>query len=92
MTFSSASHTSGVDAFDHLFRVFYVGSLAGFDKSLHNEGLEQLKSHFLRQTALINLEVGSDDDNGTSGIVNTFTEQVLTETSLLTAAASRKEI
>ena len=71
--------------FDALFRVFYIGRFACGDKRFHDEGLEQLKSHFLGQTALENLEVGSDDDNGTSGIVNTFTEQVLSETSLLTA-------
>ena len=74
-------------------RVFdIVATCLSATSSLHDEGLEQLKRHFLGQTALINFELGSDDDNGTAGIVNTLTEQVLTETSLLTAAASRKEI
>ena len=52
---------------------------------LHNEGLEQLDGHLLRKTALINLQLRAYDDNGTSGIVNTLTQQVLTEPSLLTA-------
>ena len=51
---------------------------------LHNEGFEQFDGHLLRKTALINLQLRTYDDNGTSGIVNTLTQQVLTETSLLT--------
>ena len=35
----------------------------GFNKSLHYEGLEELKCHFLRKTALINLKIGTNDDN-----------------------------
>ena len=48
---------------------------------LHNEGLEQLDGHLLRETALINLQLRTNDDNGTSGIVNTLTQKILTETS-----------
>ena len=69
---------------DHLSCGLDVVRLAGLDKSLHDEGLEQLKSHLGRQTALIDLQLGTDDDNRTSRIVNTLTEQVLSETSLLT--------
>ena len=70
----------------YLFLSFLdVGSLAGFNKSLHYEGLEQLERHFLRKTALVNLEVRTDDDNGTAGVVDTFAEKVLTEASLLTS-------
>ena len=69
-----------------------VGSVLGFNKAFHNERLEELERHFLRKTALINLQRRSYDDNGTSGIVNTFTEQVLTETSLLTAEAFRERL
>ena len=46
----------------------------------HNERFEQLDCHFFRQTALVNLQFRSYDDNGTAGIVNTFTKKVLTET------------
>ena len=51
---------------------------------LHNEGLEQFNRHFLRQSALVNLHFRAYDDNRTAGIIDTLTEQVLTETSLLT--------
>ena len=74
-----------VNAVDLLLRVLDVRRLLRFDKVLHNERLEQLESHFLRQTALIYFQLRSDDYNGTSGIVDTLAEQVLTETSLLTA-------
>ena len=75
----------GVDTVDLLLRVLDVGRLLRLDKTLHDERLEQLESHFLRQTALIYPQFGSDDYNGTSGVVDTFAEQVLTETSLLAA-------
>jgi len=35
-------------------------------KLLHNERLEQLDRHLFRQAALIDLQFGSDDDNGTA--------------------------
>ena len=39
----------------------------------HYKGLKQLNCHFLGQTALINLQFRSYDDNGTSGVVYTLT-------------------
>ena len=50
----------------------------------HEGDLEQLQSHLLGQTALIHLQLGADYDYRTTGVVNTLTQQVLTETSLLT--------
>ena len=47
-----------------------------------NERLEQLQSHLLRQTALMQLEFRTDRNNRTAGIVNALTQQVLTETTL----------
>lgn len=55
------------------------------DELVHNEGLEEFKSHFLWQTALIEFEFRTYDDNRTTGVVYTFTEKVLTETTLFTA-------
>ena len=52
---------------------------------LDDEGFEQFQRHFLRQAALIQLQLGADDDNGTAGVVNALAQQVLTETSLLAA-------
>ena len=70
-------------SFDHFLRGFYILDYSEFGKSLHYERLEKFESHFFRKTALIYLQFGSDDDNGTSGVVDTFTEKVLSETSLL---------
>ena len=61
-----------------------------FNKLFHNERLEKLYSHFFRKTALIYFKFGSYDDNRTSGIVDTFSEKVLTETSLFTFQHIRK--
>ena len=62
---------------------FEVACDASLDKFMHDERLEEFDRHFLRQAALIHFELRSDDDNGTAGVVDTFTEEVLTETSLL---------
>ena len=48
-----------------------------------NKRLKQNKRHLLRKTALCEFQFRTDNDDRTSGVVNTFTEQVLTETSLL---------
>ena len=48
-----------------------------------NERLEQLERHLLGQTALMQLELGTDHDHRTSRVVDALAEQVLTKTSLL---------
>ena len=68
----------------HLLGIFDIVSSTVGNQLFHYEGLEQLDGHLFGQTALINLQLRSYDDNGTSGIVYTFTQQVLTETSLFT--------
>ncbi|MNF61945.1 hypothetical protein D3C84_436110 [compost metagenome] len=55
----------------------------GFQLAI-DEGLEQLERHLLRQTALMQTQRRTYGDNGTTGVVDTFTQQVLTETTLLT--------
>ena len=72
-------------AVDLLLRVLDVGCLLHLNETLDDEGLEQLERHLLRQTALIDLQRRTNDDNGTAGVVNTLTQQVLTEATLLTA-------
>jgi hypothetical protein len=74
-----------MNTLDLLLRVLDVGSLAHFYKSLDYEGLEELESHLARKSALIDLELRTYNDNRTAGIVDTLTEKVLTETTLLTA-------
>src|ERR1700729_504958 len=48
-----------------------------------DERLEQLQRHLLRQTALMQPQLGADHDHRTSGIVDALAEQVLAEAALL---------
>ena len=71
-----------IEAFNHAFRALDVVRGAVFEELAHDEWLEEFNSHFFWQAALVHLELWADDDNGTAGIVDTLTEQVLTETTL----------
>ena len=66
---------------DHLLGILNIVGSTVCHQFFHNKRLEQLNRHLLWQTALINLQFRSNNDNGTSGIVNSFSQQVLTETS-----------
>ena len=72
----------GAYAFYHAFCAFDVMRVAVVDEFFHNERFEELDSHFFRKTALVEFEFRTYDDNGTTGVVDTFTEEVLTETTL----------
>ena len=61
-----------------------------FNKLADNEWFEQFRSHILRQTALVQFHFRTYHDNRTTGIVNTLTQQVLTETALFTLQYVRK--
>ena len=74
----------GLALLHHLLSGLDVVGQAVVHQLLHNEGAEQLDGHLLGQTALIDLQAGADHDNGTAGVVNTLTQQVLTEAALLT--------
>ena len=65
---------------DHFLCIFDVMCSAVGNQLFHNERFKQLDCHFFRQTALVNLQFRSYDDNRTAGVVNTFTKKVLTET------------
>ena len=60
-----------------------VLSVVQVDQALHDEGLEQLQSHLLGQTALVQLQLRTDHDDRTARVVDALAEQVLTESSLL---------
>ena len=55
---------------------------AALDEFADDEGFVQFGRHILGQTALVHIEFGTHDDDGTGGVVHTFTEQVLTEAAL----------
>ena len=66
----------------------FLGRLDGLDNAALNEfaddeGFVELGSHVFGEAALMHTEFGTDDDDGTSGVVDTLTEKVLTETTLL---------
>ena len=75
----------GVGALDLFLGVLDVGGLAGGDERLHHEGLEQLQRHFLRQAALIDFQLGADDDNRAARVVHALAQKVLAEAPLLAA-------
>ena len=77
-------------------RFLAVYNLLGRLHGLHDTALDQLTdderfvefgSHQLGNTALAHLQLRTNDNNRTCGVVDTLTQQVLTETSLLTLQA-----
>ena len=91
-------HQHGVSLYDILQNtpdhgVFPVDDLlCGFHR-LHDSALDELADHerlvkfgrhVLRNTHLVHLQLGADDDDRTRRVVDTLTQQVLAETSLLT--------
>ena len=53
------------------------------DETLHDERLEQLERHQLRQTALVQAQRRAGHDDRTARVVDALAEQVLTEPALL---------
>ena len=68
--------------FHHLLRALDIVRGASLDELLHHEGLEEFDRHLLRQAALIDLQFGADNDNGTAGVVHSFSEKILAETAV----------
>ena len=54
------------------------------DEPADDKWFEELKRHLFRQTALVDFEFWADHDDATTRVVNTFTEEVLAETTLFT--------
>ena len=59
------------------------GAMAALLEAMIDERLEQLERHLLRQAALVELQLGTDHDHGTAGIIDALAEQVLAEAALL---------
>ena len=59
------------------------GAVAALFEAVIDEGLEELERHLLGKTALIELQLGTDHDDGTAGVVHALAEQVLAEAALL---------
>ena len=69
---------------DHALRGTNVLRRAVGHEGPHYEWLEEFERHDLRQTALVQLQTRTNDDDRTGRVVNALTEQVLAETTLLT--------
>ena len=67
----------------HALRRLDVRREALLDELLHDEGLEQLQGHLTGKPALVELELGTDDDDRASGVVHALPKQVLAEAALL---------
>src|SRR5207342_1279319 len=73
----------GPDALDDPFGALDVVGEALLDELAHDERLEQLERHLLRQPALVELELRTDDDDRAARVVHALAEQVLAEPALL---------
>ena len=65
-----------------------LGALDGLDITFlfefhDNKGFEKLQCHSLGETALMQSQLRTHDDNRTTGIIDALAEQVLAETTLL---------
>ena len=68
---------------DEFLRLLDGGAVAALFEPVIDERLEQLERHLLRKTALVQLQLGTDHDDRTAGVVDALAEQVLAETALL---------
>ena len=67
----------------HLLRALDGGDEAALLELVVDERLEQLERHLLRQTALMQAQLRTDDDDGAARVIDAFAEQVLTEAAAL---------
>src|SRR6185437_7638654 len=68
---------------DHLARTANRVHEAEFLEPADDEWLEQYERHLLRQTALAELELGADDDDRTTRVVDALAQKILAEPALL---------
>ncbi len=69
--------------FDHFFGTFNGRNQAFLLKSIVNKRFKELERHLLRQTALVKSQFRSHRDNGSSGVIHTLAQKILSKTSLL---------
>ena len=79
-------------ALHHPLRRANVLGIGLLHQALHDEWLEQLQRHKLRQTALVQFQLWADNNHRTAGVVDTLTQQVLTEAPLLTFQQVRERL
>ena len=57
-----------------------------------DEGLEELERHLLRKAALVQLQLGTDDDHRAPRVIDALAEEILTETALLALEQIRQRL
>ncbi len=77
---------------DHLLRRLDVLRGLALDQASHDERLEQLQRHDLRQPALVQLQIRAGDDHRAPGVVHALAEQVLAEAALLALEHVRQRL
>src|SRR4051812_21578938 len=82
----------GLLPFNHLSGLFNGCRMSLLLKLVINKWLEELECHLFGKTALVQLQLGTDDDYRTSRIINALSKQVLTEAALLSFQCSRKRL
>src|SRR4051812_42249216 len=70
-------------ALDDFLRALHRLGNALLDELVNDERLEELQRHQLRKTALMQLQLGADDDDRAARVVDALAEEVLTEPALL---------
>ena len=65
---------------DHFLGGLDGGCSAQHFELVENKWLEQFQRHFFRQAALMQFQRRADHDYGTTGVIDTFAEQILAET------------
>src|SRR3954468_4494235 len=59
-------------------------AMSALFQAMVDERLEEFERHLLRKPALAKLQFRTDRDDRTAGVIDALSEQVLTETALLT--------
>src|SRR5207302_5975119 len=67
----------------HFFGLLDGGALASLLQAVIDEGLKELERHLLGQAALVELELGTNNDDGAPGVIHALAQQVLAEAALL---------
>ena len=73
----------GAVALDQAAGTLYICGIIVQHQTGNYEWAEQFQRHALGQTALVELQVRADDDDGAARIVDALAEQVATEATLL---------
>src|SRR5690242_786550 len=74
--FENVPDLSGL-TFDHFLGRTNSVDVAELFEAADDERLEQNQCHLLGQTALMQFEFGTDDDDRAAGVIDAFAEQVL---------------